>query len=116
MHSKYLCQISKDFCECSVIVFVLEVKDLRQSLQMNLWIAPLNPFFTIFRDLQLGQAMSALMELKPLFCFGMLPFASNVTSSTLSFSESELMIFIACAMPVVKCRSPFSELHLYNIV
>ena len=36
IHSMNLDQVSNDFCECSVIVLVRTVKDLLQSLQINL--------------------------------------------------------------------------------
>ena len=94
IHSMNLDQVSNDFLECSVIVLVRTVKDLLQSLQINLWIELRSPFFTIFVDLQCGQEEVCLIKLKPLSQLADedVSFERKAISSAFSCCESDFMI------------------------
>ena len=97
IHSMNLDQVSNDFCECSVIVLVRTVKDLLQSLQINLWSELRSPFFTIFVDLQCGQEEVCLIKLKPLSQLAdellLSLLERKAISSAFSCCESDFTIF-----------------------
>ena len=75
------------------MVFVRTVKDLLQSLQINLWIELRNLFFTILVDLQCGQEDVCLIKLKPLSQLtDDVSVARKAISSAFSRCESNFMI------------------------